>query len=89
MQNALQAFVLLSCSTLSAVGLTAMVLGVRCRHQRRQRVCQRLYTVCLVCIGACTLLAVGRQDAIWICGAVAYAGLAVGATVEWTAPESW
>lgn len=67
---------------LTACGLLSLVLSCCAAEDRSRLYFQRVYTICLVTVGACTLWAVGQQDACWVISALAYAGLAVGATWE-------
>lgn len=76
-------FVVLPTSVaLAVLGWASMIAAVRSPTGRWQTCCQRAFVTCLVGVGACTMLALGRQEGSWICGAVAYAGLAVAATID-------
>ena len=75
--------VLVSCA-LACLGGVTLVLGCCACDERCRLWLQRIYTACLVTVGACTLISVGRQDAAWVLSALAYAGLTVGATWERT-----
>ncbi len=66
---------------LTAGGTIACIAG-RCAADSGCLWCQRLYTACLVTLGACTLMAVRQQDGTWVLHAIAYAGLILVATCE-------
>jgi len=83
------AFTLIASASLAGIGFAAMVVGVRCADQTRQLGFQRLFTACLVGGGGMTIVTLAHQDASWICGAVAYAGLAIAATCDGRSREAY
>lgn len=66
---------------LAVGGTTALVAG-RAASECRWLWFHRLYTACLVCVGACTLVGLGHRDSCWVLSALAYAGLTLAATWE-------
>ena len=70
------------------VGGLSVVGAVRWSGARAAMRCQRLFIVCLVCLGACTLFAVGQERTYWILGAAVFGALSVVATVDYSAARS-
>ncbi len=89
MQISLPEFIVFASTLCGSVGLALMIAAIRCSGSGWQRCYQRLFTACLVCLGGATIVAVAHQDSSWICAAVAFAVLAVGATCESRSAESF
>jgi len=73
-----------SLALLALGGTASVIAGLRCQGSSSQRACHRIFVTCLVGLGANTMLALTLPNSAWIPCAVAYALLAVAATVDFS-----
>jgi len=64
------------------IGGLSIVGAIRWSGERTAVRFQRIFIASLVCLGACTLFAVGQDRTYWILGAMVFGTLAVVATVD-------
>jgi len=67
------------------IGALSIVGAIRWSGERTAVRFQRVFIACLVCLGACTLFAVGQERTYWIVGAMVFGALSVVATVDYSA----
>ena len=78
----IEIFVVAAMIACGVVGGCSVIGAVRWSSDRRAVAFQRLFTICLVGLGACTLFAVGQERSWWILGAFVFGLLSVAATAE-------
>ena len=71
-----------SATLLAVIGGASVTGAMRCTHDGLRTGLQRLYIACLVGVGATTMLALTLHNNCWLCCAIAYACLSVGATID-------